>query len=79
MTCACEFSGWLRVWLMSFGAGMPWVALAVLLLWWARKALRRECFGSMPLKRALGHNTPAAALFALATAIIIIILLRAMP
>jgi len=80
VTCSCEFSGWLRQWLSSFGAGMPWVALAVLLLWWARKGLRRECFdGRMSARRALGHNAPAAALFVLATVIILLTLWRAMP
>lgn len=75
MTCSCELSDWLRVWLTGFGAELPYVGLALLLLWWARRAVRREHFGSIRLSRALAYNAPAFALFALGAIVLLLAML----
>ena len=72
MTCACEFSGWVREWLAGFGAGAPFVLAGLTILWWGRKSLRREHFGRMPAGQAWAQQWPAIALFALGATVLLL-------
>lgn len=72
MTCTCAFSAWLQGWLGSFGAQAPYVLAALVLLWWGRKALRREHFGSLPTRQAWMRQWPAMALFVLGGVVLLV-------
>lgn len=72
MGFSCEISAGLQHWLLGLGTQAPFIAAALVLLWWARKLLRREYFGRMPAREAWLRQAPAIAAFSLGGAVLLI-------